>query len=533
MAINSSNFAYVIRGTDPEATRSKTAPHKDWKTERSPWSIEQIAEAVGNAQERAIGIYPERQIRWLVIDIDAKQGSKSPYWDEYGQNLYLQALEAAVADVGCRSILTRSSTSKGLHLLILLPAMQPTHLVHHMGQELVARAGMTVQDGICEIFPSEVRWVPGFKTKGRCSPRSKGVRLPGGKGSALIVDGALVTDPQSIWEEILNELDNTEATPAWDALVADAQVRVDEQFRVSRRRKSRYGKRSVSMPGPWTGRHQSMAIVEKITRVADAELAGSPDHVIVDRAVELIQQHPGFDQFASVITKRRVRNGSWPQQWLDVWTRKGQRQAEDHPDRVRDPDHNHRLRGETMAKLTAAVAEHGEALLELSERAAAAMLQMTRDTWRKVRKLVPDLLRSELVDPPSIKALHQNLQAEGTGCSRFESFDSAVSVPPVAPAEQETVGVHLQEQKPTHQDGFSSKFARNLASLRDQCGGLFKRKRRKFTPIDPGEGKRAAKAERDARSPLPAWAPLEPVILTPDERRARERAELEAWINSA
>ena len=280
----------------------------------------------------------------------------------------------------------------------------------------------------------------------------------------MIVDGALVTDPQSIWEEILNELDNTEATPAWDALVADAEARVQHQFQNGQRRKSSYGKRSVSMPGPWTGRHQSMAIVEKITRVADAELAGSPDHVIVDRAVELIQQHPGFDQFASVITKRRVRNGSWPQQWLDVWTRKGQRQAEDHPDRVRDPDHNQRLRGETMAKLTAAVAEHGEALLELSERAAAAMLQMTRDTWRKVRKLVPDLLRSELVDL-SILRPHQNLQAEGTGCSRFESFDSAVSVPPVAPAEQETVGVHLQEQKPTHQDGFR----RNLLEIWLRC----------------------------------------------------------------
>ena len=123
-----------------------------------------------------------------------------------------------------------------------------------------------------------------------------------------------------------------------------------------------------------------MAIVERLTRVADAELAGCMDQVVVARAIQFIQNHPGFEQHASTVTKRRIRNGSWPQQWLDVWTRKGQRQAEDAPDRVRDPEHNDRPREKTLEKLQAAIEEHGEALLELSERAAAAVLKVTRDT---------------------------------------------------------------------------------------------------------------------------------------------------------
>ena len=470
IAANASDWSKVITGTD-------ASPHRRWSTPFRPWTIEAIADAVGNAQERAIGIYPERQVRWLVIDIDRKPGSKSPYWDEHGLNLHLQALEAAIEAAGCQSVLIRSSNSGGLHLWALLPEMQPVHRVHHIGRELIERAGMTVKDGTCEVFPSEIRY-----RKGR-PPGSKGVRLPGGRGSALLVDGALVTDPQTIWEELLAQLQNTEATPAWEALVADAEARVQEQFRGGCRRKSRYGKRAVSMPGPWTGRHQSMGIVEKITRVADAELAGSPDHVIVDRAVELIQQHEGFEQFASTVTKRRVRNGSWPQQWLDVWTRKGQRQAEDHPDRVRDPEHNQRLRGETMARLQAAVLEHGEELLSLSERAAAALLKVTRDTWRKVRNLVPDLLRSELVDTPPIKALDQNSQDQVSGCSGFESLDLAVSVPPVSSAESATVGVHFQEQERTDQNEFSASISSNLSRLRDQCAGLFQRKRKVFRDL--------------------------------------------------
>ena len=531
IAANSSNWSKVITGTD-------ASPHRRWETPFRPWTIEAIADAVGNAQDRAIGIYPERQLRWLVIDIDRKPGSKSPYWDELGQNLYLQALEAAVEAAGCQSALIRSSNSKGLHLWVLLPEFQPVHRVHHIGRELVERAGMTIKDGTCEVFPSEIRY-----RKGR-PPGSKGVRLPGGHGSALLVDGCLVTDPQTIWEELLAQLENTEAMPAWEALVADAEARVQQQFSGGRR-KSRYGKRSVAMPAPWTGRHQSMGIVEKITRVADAELAGSPDHLIVDRAVELIQQHQGFEQFASPITKRRVRNGSWPQQWLDVWTRKGQRQAEDHPDRVRDPEHNHRLRGQSMDKLRAALDEHGEALLELSERAAASLLKMTRDTWRKLRKLVPDLLRSEVVDTPPIKAQDQDLQVQAVGCSRFEFIESAVSVPPARFAESATVGVHLEEQETSAQNGFESLISSNLSRLRDQCAGLFKQKRRESTPIDPGwKGKRAAPAERDARLDLDLIDSSSRIdsgghrlqrfgaVLTPEQRRDRERAELEAWINS-
>ena len=56
--------------------------------------------------------------------------------------------------------------------------------------------------------------------------------------------------------------------------------------------------------------------------------------------------------------------------------------------------------------------------------------------------------------------------------------------------------------------------------------------------IDPGEVKCAARAEREDRSPVEHLHSIQggrrlSRILTPAERRALERAELEAWMNSA
>ena len=298
-----------------------------------------------------------------------------------------------------------------------------------------------------------------------------------------------------------------------------------DQCAVGRNR--RYGNRATAMPEPWTGKHQSMAIVERLTRIADAELAGCMDHVVVARAVELIQNHPGFEQHASTVTKRRVSNGSWPQQWLDVWTRKGQRQAEDAADRVRDPEHNDRLRGETLAKIQSAIAEHGEALLEMSERAAAALLKVTRDTWRKVRSLVPNLLRSELVDTPPIKALDQKSLDRSCGCSCSEDLNPAVSVPPIPSAEQATVGVNGLSESIPRDDEVFSKIRSNLDAVRETCFGLFNPNRMKSTPLEPGTPNEPGGDQSVELNP-----PREVVILTPEQRRDRERAELERWLNS-
>ena len=519
VASNNHDWVKVITGTE-------LSPHRSWQTEFRPWTLEQVADAIANADQRAIGMKPEGKIRWIVIDIDSKPGSKSPYWDQRGQNLYLQALDHVAEAAGCRVVTVRSSNSKGLHKWILLPELAPAHVAHHIGKELVARAGMTVKDGTCEIFPSELRYRKG------CPPASKGVRLPGGKGSALLVGDQFIDDPQSIWEELLNELECTEATPAWDALVSDAEARVQSQFKLSPRRNGSYGNRTTAMPEPWTGKHQSMAIVERLTRIADAELAGCMDQVVVARAIQLIQNHPGFEQHASVVTKRRVRNGSWPQQWLDVWTRKGQRQAEDAPDRVRDPEHNDRLRGETLEKIQAAIKVHGEALLELSERAAAALLKVTRDTWRKVRSVAQNLLRSEVVDTPPIKALDRQEAESASGCSCSEDSIEAVSISPAPSAEEATVGVNgLSELKP-EQNGFSFEIRSNLSALRETCSGLFKPNHAKTTPLERGTRKEPGEDQSDelhGDGHAPARSRLD---LAPEAKRSRELSELEAWINS-
>ena len=377
-AANSHGFARAITGT-PER------PHKFGGTDYRPWTLERFAGAVANADEMAVGIKPEGELRWLVIDIDAKAKRRSPYWDAMGQNLYLMALQRAAEAAGCRVVVIRSSSSKGLHLWILLPEMTKAHLVHHVGQELVARAGMHVQDGICEIFPSELPW-----SRSGTPPQSKGVRLPGGKGSALLVGDAFIDDPQSIYEELLAELDNTEATAAWEALLNDAKARNQSRFDRGRmQRKRSYGKQAA-MPGPWTGRGQSNDLIGKLTRVAAIQNPGATEQQIIDAAIELIEAHPGYQQHASRDTKRRVRNGAWPSEWLHC-LRKTMSQLPA-PERPRDSHRNERLRDEAIAKVTALFNELGDGILELSERAGAAAAGVARATWRKLLPLLRDLV---------------------------------------------------------------------------------------------------------------------------------------------
>ena len=87
--------------------------------------------------------------------------------------------------------------------------------------------------------------------------------------------------------------------------------------------------------------------------------------------------------------------------------------------------------------------------------AGAIVCSPTTLTWRKVRSVAQNLLRSEVVDTPPIKALDRRQVESAPGCSCSEDSIEAVSVPSIPSAEEATVGVNgLSALKP-EQNGFS------------------------------------------------------------------------------
>ena len=468
----------------------------------------------------AVGIKPEGRVRWLVVDVDRKVGSKSPYWDERGRNLYLQSLIAATELTGCKVVLIRSSTSKGLHLWILLPEMVHVSRAHHIGQELVARAGMVVRDGSCELFPSEIGWVP----KGQAIPESKGIRLPGGHGSALITADGLVDDPGLIYEALQQALEQTTASAAWEALLADAQARCQTRFERGREQRNTCYVKRPEMPMPWTGKHQSNYLTGEITKVAMAEKAGQPDAVIVAHAIDLITSHPGYQEWASVKTKRSVADGSKVEGWM-AWLRKRAAGMAGINEKPRNSGHNaeqmQRVRMVLMEQLRA----HGEAVLSWSKR---ELMRATGLNWRTVLKWWGQLeaLLKQVMHTPPIKALHHEgqpvelvlpavgsgleaepaakAQGDGLDCLAVgsDSIKSLDPVPPAPSAETATCGVIVETQ------------AAGLALLAQRCQEL----RARLFPVkavgsvDPPPGSKRV------------------MVLSPEEKRERERAELEAWL---
>jgi hypothetical protein len=457
---------------------------------------------VADANRCAVGIKPEGSIRWLVIDIDAKQGRRSPYWDKHGRNLYLQALQAAAEAAGCRTVLIRSSHSNGLHLWILLPEHQPAWLVHHIGVELTACAGMHKLAAYCEVFPSLMPYV-----KGKPLPRSNGIRLPGGKGSALIVDGELNSDPEAIYEALQQAVDATESNPRWDALVSNAHARGLASNAESWSRKTPYGKLRASMPGPWTGSGQSNYLTGELTKVAMAEMAGHPDEAIIRRAIELIESHPGYQEHASSDTKRVVANGSKVAGWIKtVRTRIGAVGIDERP---RNSNHNAEQMDRVRRSLTELLQTFGRSVLGWSKR---ELQRASGLNWRTVLKWWDRLeeLCEQVMHTPPIKALHHvGADLEPLAVPSVES-KSLESVPPVASAEQATSGVHLESQR----DGFADGSSGFLSTVLERCRA---RLNLGFAPVK-------------AVDPTPIKAGGADVIAA---RRERERAELLAWLGAA
>jgi hypothetical protein len=474
--------------SNPRAQVITREPEQGWVSEKRAWPLPCIANAVYSSSQ-IVGLRPEGRIRWTVADIDRKPHRVSRYWHPYGQSTQLRALEREAIAAGCSCTMLRSSSSGGLYALIQLPAALRAWEAHWVGAELVARAGMTLESGQCELFPSRIDYCssPDPSTWAQ----SHGIRLPGQLGGALLIGDRTAADTDLVYEELLQALDDTQLLPAWDELLEAATAR---RLAVRRNREvvtpqhclRRASKRSHGVR--WTGSGQSH---DNMARITSWARAAHPEARTVDELAPIIREAalnaPGFAEHASAASRDDVLGG-WPERWARSSLRRDRAPGTPAP-KGSDPHHNRRLFLQSRAALTRLWKEVKNAA-ELSQRTVAEKAGLNRKCLRRHWDYWLQLLGGP----------HPSLTGGAVPSSEFQSLQS---VPSVAAAEPVTYGVLVSRRPgPSLVPTFSSRTRPKDSPKRT-------------TSIDP---------------PL---SPFKSDAVPIDPWRARQRAELMAWIGAA
>jgi hypothetical protein len=117
-----------------------------------------------------IGIRPDSNTRWGVIDLDAH----SKYHPDQNPEA-LDKILNAFEDIGlCRSLINRSSYSGGLHIYFPLPEARNSFAIACLLKYTLEGAGIKLRSGQCEIFPNVKRYIP----QGQGYSVFNGLRLP-------------------------------------------------------------------------------------------------------------------------------------------------------------------------------------------------------------------------------------------------------------------------------------------------------------------------------------------------------------------
>ena len=149
----------------------------DWETVKkfplSPvelWSLHQDPDCL-------IGVRPNAQTRWLVLDIDKDSRyhpTSAPHW--------LPKIRHALEEIGiCRSLLCQSSHSGGLHLYLPLPESVSSFWLSVCIKLNLEAEGVKFCGGQCELYPNPKRYVP----KGKGYSLFAAFRLPMQPGSGF------------------------------------------------------------------------------------------------------------------------------------------------------------------------------------------------------------------------------------------------------------------------------------------------------------------------------------------------------------
>lgn len=466
-------------------------PGEGWRSEPAAWPLEKVAAAVHDPA-RIVGIRPEGRIRLLVVDIDRHADAVSPYWHPYGQSRQLQALETEAAAAGCGCSVVRSSASGGLHALLTLPEPIKAWQAHWVGAELVARAGMELAAGACELFPSRLDY--SSSTNPEDWAQSHGVRLPGQQGSALLIGTTTASDTLLIYEQLLADLEGTEAGPAWAELQQAARARQKAEQQASR---SDHRPRHPRTPSRrshgvrWSAGGQSN---ENLARITSWARAAHPEATSVEALAPIIEaaasSAPGFREHASDLSQKDLQ--AWCRRWAACSLR---RDCSPRAKEVStDKHHNRRLFLQTRAALTKVWQRLGDGARSYSQRIVADLARINRKTLRKHWDYWLQLLGGPHPCITGGAALAVDLP---------ESNQSAVLVPPAAHAEALTPAATAETTpKPLDLNIFGSRLL----------------KKRPPPPSAP---------------PAAPVLPFRPDDPAPDPWRERQRAELAAWLGVA
>ena len=364
----------------------QAGPGSPWTTLRQQQGPDDIA-ALVVAPDVVVGLRHREKCRLVALDID----TGSPWWHPAGPaaSTGARAFTAAAEAAGCATSWHRTP-SGGWHCWAALPSPVQQSFAHQLVAGWAAAAGMTLAAGQAEAFPSFVPYSPAG------SPwqwtASHGIRLPGQAGSALWTGSCWATEPLLQWQELAAGLQlaaDAVAAPAWlEALQASEQRR--------RMANPRHRPAAPQARGPrrrgavvWTGRSQSNVNLRRLVNnlwhpgIAPEALAASIETAALAA--------PGFRRWASGDTRRRL--SAWCGEWARSCCRKppGSRKSSKPPRArfalsINDARH-HKAVLSVISGAARLVAEHGTAAFELSERFIAEALQISRNTFRKLKTL--------------------------------------------------------------------------------------------------------------------------------------------------
>lgn len=307
-------------------------PEEPFVSISRPWRLSAIAHVVANS-DNIVGIRPEKSIRAIIIDIDNKEKTTSPYWQENGKSKELLALQEHAENCGCQLTMLQSSESRGLHAVLSLPEATPAWLGHWIGQELLRRSEMRPGAGRAEIFPSEIPYVQGEqKAWAKSKGRSNGVRLPGQKGCKLITDRGMIEDGELIYQQLICDLENTENCLEWQNLLEASRALAKQMKRGAR---GEYGgrkdtdskiKRKLASDIRWERGGES---AEVLARIATYCRVKHPNVTCEYQLADIIRGYAvnarGYEQYASEHSKKDIENirSGWALRWARSSLRRG------------------------------------------------------------------------------------------------------------------------------------------------------------------------------------------------------------------
>jgi len=281
-----------------------------WSSIRKPFTIDGLVKHFFNP-DFISGLRQEKLVRYGVGDIDCKPDSVSIYWNKFAKSPELIELEDRAERIGCRVSFIRSSHSGGLHVFVSFPEAIHAWLAHWLMLWLLEASGMAVKAGQAEVFPSRID----YRSDGQRA-RSNGFRLPGQEGSALIVAESFYEGADTIYGQLLDDLENTEDCREWKRALSKCK-----ELRYHKLKTERNFSETGVIPETdieWKKDSSSNEILGRITKIVrlanrNIRCVGQIGRMVRDIAMSA----PGFNQFASEETKKDLmrERGSWGERW--------------------------------------------------------------------------------------------------------------------------------------------------------------------------------------------------------------------------